>query len=88
MTMNKCRLCLGCFLLLFPILMGKKGKVAPVHSYHAISVWRNGVVAAPFLNLPLDGGEWSACRSCLHIPGNIVLGTQKALWDPEPIWTR
>jgi hypothetical protein len=43
-------------------------------SYHE-DVWGNGSISPPFLTSALDGGEWSALRSCRFNPWERARGT-------------
>jgi hypothetical protein len=52
-------------------------------------VGRGGI--APFSNLALDGGEWSASRlGRVLAPGKgpLVPIVHEAGWAPEPVWTK
>jgi hypothetical protein len=39
-----------------------------------MKTWGSGGMAPPFLTLVLDGGEWSASRSCHFKPGERRVG--------------
>jgi hypothetical protein len=55
--------------------------------YH---VWCSGGIAPLFLDMKLDGSQWSVSRPCSFTPGKgpPVTTGQEAGWAPEPVWTR